>query len=92
MHAGQRRYQNGTQVLTAMSKQAGQLEDQKKRWEDEINEFLKTEESEESKGNDLKNNDTLIRQAKKQKEWNLKEEAFSKKEKQHQQKIQGPMS
>ena len=78
--------------MTAVSKQAGQLEDQKKRWEDEINEFLKIEESEESKGNDLKNNNTLIRQAKKQKEWNMKEEAFSKKEEQQQQKIQGPMS
>ena len=26
----------------------------RKRWEDEINEFMKTEETEESKGNNLK--------------------------------------
>ena len=35
------------------------------RWEDAINEFLTPEESEESRGNDLKNNDAWIRQAKK---------------------------
>ena len=60
------------------------------RWEDEINEFFKSEESEKSKGNDLKHIDTWIRQAEKQKEWKIKEEEFSKK--QQQQKIQGSMS
>ena len=30
----------------------------KKRWEDEINDFLKPEEIEETKGNEMKNNDT----------------------------------
>ena len=32
----------------------------RKRWEDEINEFLRYKESEESRGNDLKNNNTWI--------------------------------
>ena len=36
---------------------------QRKRWEDEINEFIKTNETEESKGNDLKNNDAWLQQA-----------------------------
>ena len=35
----------------------------RKRWEDDINEFLKPEETEETKGNGLKNNDTWIRVA-----------------------------
>ena len=32
----------------------------KKRWEDEINEFLKSEETEATKGSGIKNNDTWI--------------------------------
>ena len=40
----------------------------KKRWEDEINEFLKPEETEETKGNETKNNDTWIKVAKKKTE------------------------
>ena len=32
-----------------------------KRWEDDINQFLKPEETEETKGNDLKNNDVKDR-------------------------------
>ena len=31
-----------------------------KRWEDDINQFLKPEETEETEGNDLRNNDTWI--------------------------------
>ena len=30
----------------------------KKRWEEEINEFLKPDETETTKGNEMKNNDT----------------------------------
>ena len=41
------------------------VERPKKRWEDEINEFLKPEETEETKGNETKNNDTWIKVAKK---------------------------
>ena len=41
----------------------------RKRWEDDINQFLKPEETEETKGNDLKNNDTWIMVAKDQKRW-----------------------
>ena len=59
------------------SKQTGQWGDQRKR-ENEINDFVKEEETEETKGNDLKNNVTWIHQAKKQEEWKKKEEEFAK--------------
>ena len=36
----------------------------RKRWEDDVNQFFKLEETEETKGNDVKNNDTWIRVAK----------------------------
>ena len=39
----------------------------KKRWEDDINQFLKPEEIEETRGNNLKSNDTWVRAAKDQK-------------------------
>ena len=41
----------------------------RKRWEDDINQFLKPEETKETKGNDLKNNDTWMRVAKDQIRW-----------------------
>ena len=50
----------------------------RKRWEDEINEFIKAEETSESKGNDLINNETWLQQAKQQKEWKAKEEEIAK--------------
>ena len=50
----------------------------RKSWEDEISEFLRHEESEESTGNDLKNNDSWIGQAKKQKERKKKREGIGK--------------
>ena len=50
----------------------------RKKWEDEVNQFVKTEESEESKGNDLKNNDRWIRQANKQEEWNMRRRILKK--------------
>ena len=36
----------------------------KKTWEDEINDFLKPEETEATEGNDIKNNDTWLWTAK----------------------------
>ena len=45
------------------------VERPKKRWEDEINEFLKPEETEETKGNETKNNDTWIKVAKRTERW-----------------------
>ena len=36
----------------------------RKRWEDDIKQFLKPEETEEAKGNDLKNNDTWMQGSK----------------------------
>ena len=46
----------------------------RKRWEDEINEFTQTEETEEYRGNDLKNNDSWLLQPKQQKVWKALEE------------------
>ena len=39
------------------------------RWEDDINQFFKLEETDETQGNDLKNNDTWTWVAKDQKRW-----------------------
>ena len=41
----------------------------KKRWEDDINQFLMPEETQETKGKELKNNDTWIWAAKDNKKW-----------------------
>ena len=46
----------------------------RKRQEYDINQFFKPEETEETKGNDLKNNDTWIRVAKDQIRWKEMEE------------------
>ena len=40
----------------------------RKRWEDDINQVVRTDETKESKGSDMKKNDTWIRAAKEQKE------------------------
>ena len=40
----------------------------KKRWEDEINDFLKPEETDATKGGDIKSSDTWIWEAKKEQE------------------------
>ena len=58
-----KKQQNGTQDLASGQKQAEEWEDQK-ICEDDINHFLKPEETVETKGNDVKNNDTCIRMAK----------------------------
>ena len=50
----------------------------RKSWEDDINQFLKPEETEETKGNKLKNNDTSIMVAKDQKRWKDMEEDYIK--------------
>ena len=51
---------------------------QKKRWDDEINDFLKPEETEETKGNDKKNNDTWIQVAKHRQRWKAVESEYAK--------------
>ena len=50
----------------------------KKRWEDEINEFLKPEESETTKGNEMKNDDTWIKVAKHRETWKAMESDYAK--------------
>ena len=68
---GQRRLKNGTQCSALKQKQAEQ-------WEDDINQCLKPEETEETKGNDLKNNDTWIKAAKDRKRWKVLENQYAK--------------
>ena len=50
----------------------------KKRWEDEINDHSKTEETEETKGNEIKNNDTWIKVAKNRERWKAMESEYAK--------------
>ena len=64
--------QNGTQASAPSTRQTDQWEDQKKRWEDEINDFPMPEETEETKGNEIKNNDTWIKVAKNRERWKVK--------------------
>ena len=48
-----------------------------KKWEDEINEFLKPEETEEMKGNEIKNNDTWIKVAENRERWKQMETEYA---------------
>ena len=48
------------------------------RWEDEVNEYLRPEETEETNSSDVKNNSTWKAEAKKQKGWKAREEKFAK--------------
>ena len=50
----------------------------KRRWEDDLNEFLKMDGSQERTKNDLTNNNGWMAEAKKYKEWKEKEESFAK--------------
>ena len=49
----------------------------KKKWEDEINELLKSEEAEATKGSDVKNKDTWIWAATQKDNWKEKEEEYA---------------
>ena len=54
-----------TRPSAPSTRQTEQWDDQKKkRWEDEANDFLKPDETEETKGNELKNSHTWIKIAK----------------------------
>ena len=50
----------------------------RKRWEDDINQFLKPEETEATKGDDFTNNDTWIWAAKDAKRWKEMENDYVK--------------
>ena len=50
----------------------------KRRWEDDLNEFLKTDETKEKTKYDLTNNNSWMTEAIKYKEWREKEEKFMK--------------
>ena len=49
----------------------------RKRWEDEIIDFLKPEETEETKGSETKNNDTWIKEAKHRERWKAMESEYA---------------
>ena len=62
---------------------SGKTKKEMGRWEDEIKDFLKQEETEATKGNDIKNNDTCIWVTKQKDKWKKEEDEFgaaSKKE------------
>ena len=50
----------------------------KRRWEDDLNDFLKMDGSQERTKNDLTNDNGWMAEAKKYKEWKDKEESFEK--------------
>ena len=72
--AKQRKQQNGTQESAPSTRPVGRP---KKRWEDEINNFFKPEETEETKGNEIKNNDTWIKVATSRKRWTAVETEYA---------------
>ena len=49
-----------------------------KRWEDDLNEFVKYEETQTTQSNDLKNNNTCLTVATKIHEWEKKEKQYTK--------------
>ena len=50
----------------------------KRRWEDDLNEFMKTEEEQDGERNDLKNNNSWMKGVEDYKKWKENEETFSK--------------
>ena len=64
----EQKQQNGIQASALDAKLAEQWEDWEK-WEDDINQFFKLEETQETKGNDLKHNDSWIWVVKDQTRW-----------------------
>ena len=59
-----KKQQNGIQASAVAARHAELSQGQERDGKDDINQFLKPEESEETKGNDLKNNDTWMQVAK----------------------------
>ena len=55
-----------------------QVERPKRRWEDDLNEFMKTEEGHEKERYDLKNNNSWMKEIEDYKKWKENEEKFSK--------------
>ena len=49
-----------------------------KRWEGDLNDFVKDEETQTTQSNDLKNNNTWLSAAKKIYGWETKEKQFTK--------------
>ena len=50
----------------------------KRRWEDDLNEFMKTEEGQDGERNDLKNNNSWMKGIEDYKKWKENQEKFSK--------------
>ena len=49
----------------------------RKRWEDEVNDFFKPEETQATNGSDVKNNHTWIEVAKQGDQWKAKGDEFA---------------
>ena len=77
MSDGQRKQQNGTQVSAPSTRQIDQWEDQKRDGKMIVNDFLKPEETEETKGNEIKNNDTWIKVATNRERWKAMESEYA---------------
>ena len=74
-----KRQQNGIQASALQSKQS-RVGRPRKRWEDDVNQVLKSEETEETRENDMKTNDAWIWLAKIQKRWKDMEEDYIKRQ------------
>ena len=70
--------QHGIQVLASRQKTNRKVGRPKKRLEDYINQFVKPDETEETRGSDLKNNDTWLKAAKDQQRWKDMEKDYKK--------------
>ena len=64
--------------LDTSIKTGRQIGRSKRRWENDLNDFLKMEGSHERTKNDFMNNDSWMSEAKKYKDWKDKEESFTK--------------
>ena len=63
---------------TRALEQEDKLEDPKGRWEDDLNEIMKTEDGQEKERYDLKNNNSWMKEIEDYDKWKENEEKFSK--------------
>ena len=75
MNDGQRKQQHGTMASPPKSRLADLWEDFKKMWW--RNQWLKPEDTEDTKGNEIKSNDTWIKVAKNQERWKAMESEYA---------------
>ena len=80
---GTKEFSNGNLDLTQLYVPKDQLADQKRRWEDDLNEFTKTEEGQDKAQYELKNNNSWMNEIKDYRKWKENEEWFSKNRRVH---------